>query len=459
MRRTEKLSENLKQQLINLSKDFEVYSLALDESIDIKDISQLSIFIRGVNSKFEINEELMKVIPIYGTTKGKDIFEHLLQVLNEYQMSLNKLVSVTTDGCPSMFGKNNGLIALIKQEKHKINSNEIINYHCIIHQESLCAKSANINKVMDFVVKVVNQIRTSPLSHRKFQNLMKELDAQYEDVIYWSNIRWLSRGKVLRRFFDLKEEIVLFLSDKSTNIEELNDSNFIFDLAFLVDLTQYLNDLNIKLQGRDQLITALYSHIKAFEVKLKLWEHQLNNKNYTHFETCKQVMREFEGFDFNVDTHLKLIQDLIIEFQERFIDFRNHKFQFELFTDPFNVNVYESPEDLQMELIEIQSNDSLKAKFSKMSSIDFYQYLQNSFPDSYLMIKNNALRVISMFGSTYLCEQLFSSLKFNKSKQRSTISDQHLNDCMKINSAKSLSPNIDKIVSEMQCHVSNSNNK
>jgi hypothetical protein len=30
---------------------------------------------------------------------------------------------------------------------------------------------------------------------------------------------------------------------------------------------------------------------------------------------------------------------------------------------------------------------------------------------------------------------------------------------MKINSAKSLSPNIDKIVSEMQCHVSNSNNK
>jgi hypothetical protein len=176
-----------------------------------------------------------------------------------------------------MIGKNNGLIALIKQDKHKINSNEIINYDCIIREDSLYAKSAIINKVMDFVVKVINQIR-SPLSRRKFQNLMKEFDAQYEDVIYWSNIRWLSRGKILRRFFDLKEEIVLFLSEKSTNIEELNDSNFIFDLAFLVDLTQYLNYLNIKLQGRDQLITAFYSHVKAFEVKL-------NNKNYTHFES------------------------------------------------------------------------------------------------------------------------------------------------------------------------------
>jgi hypothetical protein len=39
MRRTEKLSENLKLQLIDLSKGFGVYSIALDESIDLKDIS------------------------------------------------------------------------------------------------------------------------------------------------------------------------------------------------------------------------------------------------------------------------------------------------------------------------------------------------------------------------------------------------------------------------------------
>jgi hypothetical protein len=48
----------------------------------------------------------------------------------------------------------------------------------------------------------------------------------------------LSREKVLRRFFDLKNKIVLFLSESSTNIEEFNDSNFIFDLELLVDLTQ-----------------------------------------------------------------------------------------------------------------------------------------------------------------------------------------------------------------------------
>jgi hypothetical protein len=74
----------------------------------------------------------VKVIPIYGITKEKDTFEHLLQVLNEYKMPLNKLVSVTTNSSPSMVGKNNGLIVLIEEEKHKINSNEVITYHCMV---------------------------------------------------------------------------------------------------------------------------------------------------------------------------------------------------------------------------------------------------------------------------------------------------------------------------------------
>jgi hypothetical protein len=56
-----------------------------------------------------------------------------------------------------------------------------------------------------------------------------------------------------------------------------------------------------------------------------------------------------------------------------------------------------------------------------------------------------------MFG-TYRWEQVFSSLKFNKSKQRSSLTGKHLNDCMKIITAKDIIPNIDKIVSNLQFH-------
>lgn len=108
--------------------------MVLDESIDIRDISQLSIFIRGINKDFEICEQLLKVSSIYGKTRGTDIYDNLKIVLNEYELPLNKLISVTTDGAPSMVGKNIDFVALIKEEMNKFNpNNKILNYHCIIH--------------------------------------------------------------------------------------------------------------------------------------------------------------------------------------------------------------------------------------------------------------------------------------------------------------------------------------
>jgi hypothetical protein len=284
MRRAELISEDLKLQLVSYGKNFESFALALDESIDIKDVSQLSIFIRGISKDFEVIEELLEISPIFGQTRGTDIYDNLKYVLNEYELPLNKLVSVTTDGAPSMVGKNRGFVLIIKAEMERINpNNKLLNYHCIIHQESLCEKSANIKKVTNLVVEVVNKIRTRPLSHRKFQNLLQELNFQYGDVIYWSNVRWLSRGKVLKRFYDLKNEITLFCSENDSYIEELSSPEFNFDLAFLIDLTQYLNELNTKFLGKDHLVTDLYSFIKAFKAKLNLWEFQIKNNYYFHF--------------------------------------------------------------------------------------------------------------------------------------------------------------------------------
>ncbi len=43
------------------------------------------------------------------------------------------------------------------------------------------------------------------------------------------------------------------------------------DLAFLVDITGHLNDLNKTLQDKNNLITDMYREITAFKEKLKLW--------------------------------------------------------------------------------------------------------------------------------------------------------------------------------------------
>ena len=51
--------------------------------------------------------------------------------------------------------------------------------HCIIHQENLCGKSVKMQNVMSVVVKTVNFVRARGLSHRQFQHLLAEMNAQY----------------------------------------------------------------------------------------------------------------------------------------------------------------------------------------------------------------------------------------------------------------------------------------
>ena len=55
--------------------------------------------------------------------------------------------------------------------------------HWIIHQEALCAKSANLVDVMSVVVKVVNSILSRSLNHRQFHALVDEVDVQYGDLL------------------------------------------------------------------------------------------------------------------------------------------------------------------------------------------------------------------------------------------------------------------------------------
>ena len=53
-RRIETLSSDVKRSLKDRCRNFEFFSIALDESVDVKDTAQLAVFVRGVNSEFEI---------------------------------------------------------------------------------------------------------------------------------------------------------------------------------------------------------------------------------------------------------------------------------------------------------------------------------------------------------------------------------------------------------------------
>ena len=93
-----------------LLPSFQQFSQALDESADIDDAAQLLIFVRGISENFDVTEELLSVESIKSTTTGEDIFECVENAFRIIELPWQKMVSVTTYGCPSLTGKNVGLL-------------------------------------------------------------------------------------------------------------------------------------------------------------------------------------------------------------------------------------------------------------------------------------------------------------------------------------------------------------
>ncbi|GFU90103.1 general transcription factor II-I repeat domain-containing protein 2A [Trichonephila clavipes] len=142
-------------------------SLCLDESIDITKSARLAVFARYCVGNI-IKEELIAITSLT-TTKGPDICTAVRNSLAEKEFDLKKIVSVTTDGASNMVGKKNGFISLFKTDI----GHSILECHCIIHQQALCAKSGltSLDNVITLVTKKVNLISSQALNKRKFDAL------------------------------------------------------------------------------------------------------------------------------------------------------------------------------------------------------------------------------------------------------------------------------------------------
>lgn len=62
---------------------------------------------------------------------------------------------------------------------------------------------------------------------------------------------WLSISCVLGRFFELLDPIKQFMEEKGKSFPELNESQWLLYLAIFKDVVQYLQTLNISLQGKE----------------------------------------------------------------------------------------------------------------------------------------------------------------------------------------------------------------
>jgi len=168
--------------------------------------------------------------------------------------------------------------------------------------------------------------------------------------------------------------------------------------------------------------------------------------NLPYFPCC-QVMLNQVGTTVFPNTHFAdKLSALRTEFARRFGDFEKQKKNFELLRNPFAVDV------IQMELIELQCNGTLKAKYDTAGPAEFIHSITAAMPQ----LRLHAARTLCMFGSTYLCEKLFSVMKTNKTAHRSRLTDEHLQSILRISTTRDLTPYINELVAKIRCQASSS---
>jgi hypothetical protein len=134
----------------------------------VKDTAQPTIFVRSIDQQFSVSL-LLALVPMKGTTKG--ILETAKKSLQRFDLNLTNLEGLVTDGVPAMVGKNEGLVALLRKEP-ELGGRDFVHYHCLIHQEDLCAKTIGFDNAMKVIMRVINFIRTRGLNHRQFQKYL-----------------------------------------------------------------------------------------------------------------------------------------------------------------------------------------------------------------------------------------------------------------------------------------------
>nr|XP_055055877.1 zinc finger BED domain-containing protein 5-like [Misgurnus anguillicaudatus] len=411
-RRIKDLSFDVKSQLTERLRSSE-FALQLDECTDVSSAAQLLVYARYSWDE-HILEDILFTKELEGRASGEDIFKLLDTFFTEENLSWENCVSVCTDGAAAMTGHKNGVVARIQAVNPKI-----VATHCMLHREALASKSMapDLHNVLEAVVTAVNFVKSRPLKSRLFAKLCTEMGAAHDRLLFHSEVRWLSRGKVLERVFKLRHELQDFLKQHKPDLALLfSDQQWMAKLAYLADIFTNLNGLNLSLQGSYSTILEASDKIVAFRRKLDLWIRKLQTGITDMFPNLSEYLdTNILKVDFMLDTittHLTLLNEHFGHYFKD-IDMENYDWV----RDPFSCDVMASGLSGKAELLELSSDRTLRMKFNQQTLSEFWPMVEKEYKEVALQ----AMRLLLPFPTTYLCEASFSAMMAIKTKYRARL--------------------------------------
>ncbi|KYO43319.1 SCAN domain-containing protein 3-like [Alligator mississippiensis] len=293
-RRIDDMAEDIIKQISEKVIQKQQFTLQIDESKDVSTYSQLMMFVRYIDDEDEqgIQEQIYGCKELDTKRTGEDIFKILNEHIVKNGLSWEWCVSVCTDGSAATVGRRSGLVARLRAINPSIKWN-----HCIIYRQALAAKRLNedLNSVLGTAVKPVNFLKARALNSRLFRSLCHDMGSEHTTVLLHTEVQWLSCGRLLNRWFELRYEVTVSLREmKSEFLQHFEDKVWICKLVYLCDIFDKINDLNLQLLGYNTNIFTLQDKLSEFceeneiplneSVKENIKEHLVNlEPNFEHY--------------------------------------------------------------------------------------------------------------------------------------------------------------------------------
>ena len=432
-RRIDEMAEDVEKQLI-AHLQVKQFALQLDESTLRDNEAILLAYVRFYNEGPK--EEMLFARSLMTDTKGETIFNEVSTYFQENNIPLKNIIACATDGAPSMTGRYKGFIAHLKNAVP-----EVFCIHCVIHRQHLVAKkmSARLHDALSVVIQIVNHIKSNSLRDRLFHEFCKQNGEEFERLVLHTEVRWLSKGNCLKRFIALWDAIVSFLADTQLGAKLLANK---CDVFYLSDIFEKLNSLNKQLQGKDSDLISSKSAIAAFLRKLQLYKNNIRRRAFEQFPCLASVSSDLQ--DEDLELYGEYLENMHEDMQARFSDLLRMDIPTWV-SIPFEVNVSEIDISLQEPLIELQSDEIMRAKYQDGK---YNIWKTNDVATKYPLLWDKAQLYVIAFPTSYLVESGFSRVSQLLSKARNRLDIVKRGDLRL--SLTSMEPDIKKLVEQHQ---------
>ena len=291
-----------------------------------------------------------------------------------------------------MLGARSGFAKLVRDL-----TPEATSVHCMIHRQALASRTLplDLGSTLNAFIKMVNYVKRSALNTRLFSRFCCDMSADHTTLLYYTNVRWLSKGNMLDRVFEMRVELREFLAEQG-QLEfttYLADFCFVQRLAYLADIFEKLNLLNLSTQGKHAMILKLSDSIEAFLQKIDIWKSNADKNVFAMFERFSSL-DDGRIIGFEIIEHLSSFKE---EFQHYFPD--RKYMNLKLVRNSFHTKPETIPFELQDEFIDVFNDSTFKTSFEKEELVSAWCSILSSYP----RIGKYVLKILLIFPTTYQC--------------------------------------------------------